>query len=200
VVQAALDAVERAVTEAVASGDVDAAADMVHRVMARAAESRDAVVGRMYAAAVGRMLTAPLLQGMAALLPRRPVRYHLYLDLIDRAGAAGAEAVMAQLGGAPSIAERRLYFDALRTLEAAVPALLALLGDARWHVARNAAELLGLLGAYEAEPHLAALLRHDDARVRRAAALALTRLGTASGQERVREQLQRGERQLGGRG
>jgi HEAT repeat protein len=53
-----------------------------------------------------------------------------------------------------------------------------MLGDARWYVARNAADLLGELNAVEAEGPLAELLKHDDERVRRAATNALAKLGT----------------------
>src|SRR5688500_4402193 len=55
-----------------------------------------------------------------------------------------------------------------------------MLGDARWHVVRDAAELLGEMKAAEAEGPLTPLLRHSDERVRRAAAHALVQIGTGT--------------------
>jgi HEAT repeat protein len=59
-----------------------------------------------------------------------------------------------------------------------VPALVRMLGDSRWFVVRNAADLLGELKATRAEDELVKLLRHTDDRVRRSATNALLRLGT----------------------
>jgi hypothetical protein len=56
---------------------------------------------------------------------------------------------------------------------AAVGPLAALADDARWHVQRNAAELLGMTRSAEAVPTLQALLRRREARVLRAAVAAL---------------------------
>ena len=53
-----------------------------------------------------------------------------------------------------------------------------MLGDSRWFVVRNAADLLGEMVATKAEEALIALLRHQDDRVRRSATNALLRLGT----------------------
>jgi HEAT repeat protein len=53
-----------------------------------------------------------------------------------------------------------------------------MLGDSRWFVVRNAADLLGEMVATKAEAQLVALLRHTDDRVRRSATNALLKLGT----------------------
>ena len=71
-----------------------------------------------------------------------------------------------------------------------VPTLIHMLGDARWFVARNAAELLGEMQAREAEPQLTELLRHSDDRVRRAATSALMRLGTSRAMQAIQDALQ----------
>jgi len=54
-----------------------------------------------------------------------------------------------------------------------------MLGDSRWYVVRNAAELLGELKVVEAEVELMRLLEHGDDRIRAAAANALARIGSA---------------------
>jgi HEAT repeat protein len=95
-----------------------------------------------------------------------------------RTGDAGAEALIEQLTAAQSLSERRVFFDALVRLKTGRPMLVHMLGDPRWYVARNAADLLGELGATDADQPLSDLLKHDDDRVRRAAAHALGKLGT----------------------
>ena len=71
-----------------------------------------------------------------------------------------------------------MLFDALVELKRGVPTLIYLLGDGRWYVVRNAAELLGEMRAAEAEQGLAWLLTHSDTRVRQSATAALAKLET----------------------
>jgi HEAT repeat protein len=56
-------------------------------------------------------------------------------------------------------------------------------------VVRNVAELIGDLGLEDAVPELGACLEHDDERVRKAAALALARIGTVNAAEPLRRAL-----------
>ena len=109
-----------------------------------------------------------------------------------RAGEDGADALIEQIAAISGQNERRVYFDALLQLQAGVPTLIHMLGDARWFVARNAAELLGEMQAREAEPQLTELLRHSDDRVRRAATSALMRLGTSRAMQAIQEALKDG--------
>jgi hypothetical protein len=74
----------------------------------------------------------------------------------------------------------------------AIPTLIHMLGDARWFVARNAAELLGEMQARESRAQLTELLRHTDDRVRRAATSALMRLGTTRAMNAIQEALKDG--------
>jgi HEAT repeat protein len=59
----------------------------------------------------------------------------------------------------------------------AVPVLIPYLIDNRWYVVRNAVAMLGEIRDQNSAQHLAALLKHDDLRVRREAMRALTRIG-----------------------
>jgi HEAT repeat protein len=124
------------------------------------------------------MAKPTLLRTVAQLLPRRREYQDEYMAVLTRTGEDGADALIEQLTNAQSLAERRVYFDSLLLLNAGIPALVHMLGDARWYVARNAADLLGEMQAAEAEGPLAELLKHDDDRVRRAAANALAKIGT----------------------
>ncbi|MCY7379513.1 MAG: HEAT repeat domain-containing protein [Gemmatimonadaceae bacterium] len=101
------------------------------------------------------------------------------IAILARAGEDGATALIEQLTAEAGPTERRLYLDALASVQAGVPTLVQMLGDPQWFVARNAANVLGEMKARDAEQALAALLHHDDERVRHAATVALMRLGTA---------------------
>lgn len=126
-----------------------------------------------------RRLEKPMLmQGIAKLLPRRREMREMLTRLLANAGEAGADALIDLLINAEHTAERRAYRTALSQCPAAVPALLHLLGDSRWYVVRNAAELLGELAPPDADIRLAELLNHREPRVRRAAAGSLSRFGT----------------------
>ncbi|HEX5831917.1 MAG TPA: HEAT repeat domain-containing protein, partial [Gemmatimonadaceae bacterium] len=77
-----------------------------------------------------------------------------------------------------SSVERRSYFNALVKLQAGVASLVHMLGDGRWYVVRNAADLLGEMGTTAADEALVAAMDHPDARVRRSIVLSLGKLAT----------------------
>jgi HEAT repeat protein len=159
-------------------GKQDTVGEVFYGVVRREAELPDSDQRRAYVMAVRRMAKPTLLRTVAQLLPRRREYQDEYMAVLTRTGEDGADALIEQLTNAQSLAERRVYFDSLLLLNAGIPALVHMLGDARWYVARNAADLLGEMQAAEAEGPLAELLKHDDDRVRRAAANALAKIGT----------------------
>lgn len=135
------------------------------------------------------LLTVSHLRLVATLLPRMPeLRDDLY-RVLGRAGEEGADAVIEHLAAAESSSDRRVYFNSLVRLQAGTPALMHMLGDPRWYVVRNAAELLGELDARGADEALERTLAHADERVRRAAATALGRLATARACHALRDAL-----------
>jgi len=134
-----------------------------------------------------RRLTKPtLLRAVATMLPRKRDRHDDYMMVLSRCGEDGADALIDQLTSAQSLSDRRIFFDALVKLNAGVPALIHMLGDARWYVARNAADLLGEMQAEEAQAPLSELLKHDDDRVRRAAITALAKLSSPKALDSLR--------------
>ena len=165
---------ETAAREGLTSTVADAFTGIVNREEAM----EDGDVRRAYVMAIRRMSKPILLRMVATLLPRHREKANEYLAVLTRTGEDGADALIEQLTAAQSMAERRIYFDALVQLKAGVSALVHMLGDARWYVARNAADLLGEMQATEAEQPLTELIKHDDDRVRRAATTALAKLGT----------------------
>jgi HEAT repeat protein len=108
------------------------------------------------------------------------------IAVLKRAGDAGATALLTRLRESDSMDVRRAAFDALSEIKSGVSQLRTMLSDARWDVVRNAACLLGLYAALDAEPELTAALSHDDARVRAAAVTALLQLDTPTARATVR--------------
>jgi HEAT repeat protein len=174
-----LDGVVAAIEQHAREPKALAVADLFYKVVKREQEKTDPDLRLAYAAAVRRLSKPTVLRAVASVLPKRKERAGDYLAVLARAGEEGAEALIEQLTAAQSLTDRRVYFSALVTLKAGGSTLTHMLGDARWYVARNAADLLGELNAVEAEGPLAELLKHDDERVRRAATNALAKLGTA---------------------
>jgi HEAT repeat protein len=155
--------------------------DLFHGIVVCERVVSDPDVKRSYVMAVRRMSKPTLLRAVATLAARNAERRSQYLDVLVRTGQDGADAVIEQLTQAQTAEDRRILFEILTQLKSAVPALVHMLGDARWFVTRNAADLLGELQAADAEGALAALLHHCDERVRRSATNALIRLGTETG-------------------
>ena len=156
-----------------------AAAEAMAKVVAREAACKDADLKRAYGSAIRRLCKPTSLRAVASVMPRRKERTEEFLAVLARAGDEGAEALIEQLMAAQSLSERRIYFDALVRLKVGAATLIHMLGDPRWYVARNSADLLGELNAMDADVPLSEVLKHEDDRVRRAAAHALGKLGTA---------------------
>ncbi len=153
-------------------------ADLMSKLIIREAAQTDPEMKLAYSSTIRRLSKPTTLRAVASVLPRRKDRIDEFVHVLMRTGDAGAEALIEQLTAAQSLSERRVFFDALVRLKTGRPMLVHMLGDPRWYVARNAADLLGELGATDADQPLSDLLKHDDDRVRRAAAHALGKLGT----------------------
>jgi len=187
-----LDELARAAETAARQGDVGLASEIFHRMVERERRVHDADVRRAFMLTIRRLSRSAVLRAVAQGLVRAPGQRDQQLAVLTRTGEDGADALIDQLVHAEERAERRVYFDALLELRAGVPTLLHMLGDARWFVARNAAALLGELGASEAEQPLSELLHHDDERVRHAATIALMRLGTSRSMPAIEQALHDG--------
>ena len=164
-------------------------AEAFYGVVQREAALAEADLKRAYVMAIRRLTKPTLLRSVAQMLPRKRERYEEYMMVLIRTGEDGADALIEQLTSAGSLTDRRIFFDALVTLNAGVPALIHMLGDARWYVARNAADLLGEMVAEEALGPLSELLKHDDDRVRRAAITALAKLTSPKAVDALRTAL-----------
>jgi HEAT repeat protein len=183
-----LDELAAQAEDAARTGKGAVVRDILHRIVHRERDVQDLEMKRAYVFTVKRLSTPPLLHAVIAELVNAPERRDDdVLAVLARTGEDGAEALIEQIGGAPSREERAVYFAALARLPAALPTLIHLLGDPRWHVARNAATLLGDMQAADAERPLGTLLNHDDERVRHAAIGSLMRLGTLKSMQTIQE-------------
>ncbi|MFN2397068.1 MAG: HEAT repeat domain-containing protein [Gemmatimonadaceae bacterium] len=184
-----LDALVHLANDSARKDRCDIVAEVIHGIVLREAALTDRTARRPYALAVRRLSTPGLLKCVTALMPRRRENYDEYMSVILRTEDAGAEAMVEALSAAPSIADRRMYFDAFLKLRTGVRTLTYMLGDDRWYVVRNAANLLGEIRAPEAEQALTRALDHEDDRARAAVAGALARLGTSSAAKALRSAL-----------
>ncbi len=99
--------------------------------------------------------------------------------LLRKSGEQGARRLGERLAEENEAKRRKILAQALTAFgRKAFATLDRLLRDERWYVVRNAATILGEIRDPETAGHLAALLGHEDERVRREAIRALTRLGT----------------------
>ena len=176
-----VDGVANAAEAALREGDSETLAIAMAGLVKREAAAADPNLRRAYGMGVRRLAKKPMLAAVAPLLTSQREMYEELFAIFARTGDDGAEALIEQLNAAQSLAERRVYFDSLRKLNAGVQVLIHMLGDSRWYVVRNAADLLGEMSANDAESKLSELLQHDDDRVRKAAVSALSKMtGTAA--------------------
>jgi HEAT repeat protein len=156
---------------------IDIVADVFYGLVKREGGIEDKMSKRQYALAIRRLCVPRVLKCIVELLPRRRENYEQYMAIFMRAEEDGVEALVEALISAPSITDRRIYYDSLLRLRTGVRTLVHMLGDPRWFVVRNAIELLGEMRVAEADAELEKMLEHRDDRVRTAAATALAKLG-----------------------
>ncbi len=129
-----------------------------------------------------RALAKPLLLRQVAVMRHRkaddPTVARQAQAVLYRFGTDGAEALIDEYVSVPTAEARAICLDALRKIRRTHDALFALVRDTRDLVVRQAAGLLGELGDPRGEQMLIELIRHPDARARRAAVAALTRFET----------------------
>lgn len=184
-----LDALVKLATESASLSRVDIVSDVLHGLVTREADATDRAKRRVLGMAIRRLTKPAILECVTRLLPRRRENEDQYMTILRRVGDDGVEALVDSLISAPSIADRRAYFDALLKLKSGLRTLVYMLGDERWYVVRNAVELLGEMRFAEAAPQVTRLLEHPNDRVRTAASAALAKFDTIEGAKGVRAAL-----------
>ncbi len=138
--------------------------------------------------AIRRLARPVLLRQVAVLRHRRgadPVASGRLQQVLYRFGTDGAEAVVDEYLSASTPEARAICLETLRGLRRTYDALLALSRDTRDLVVRQAAAILGELRDERGEAILVELLRHPDARSRRAAVAALGMFESESATEAI---------------
>jgi HEAT repeat protein len=172
-----LDTLVKLAADSSGKDRIDIVADVFYGLVKREPDIEDKMAKRQYALAIRRLCVPRVLKCIVELLPRRRENYEPYMAIFMRAEEDGVEALVEALISAPSITDRRIYYDSLLRLRTGVRTLVHMLGDPRWFVVRNAIELLGEMRVAEADVELEKMLEHRDDRVRTAAASALAKLG-----------------------
>jgi len=172
-----LETLVKLATDASGKDRIDIVADVFYGLVKREGDIEDKMAKRQYALAIRRLCVPRVLKCIVELLPRRRENYEQYMAIFTRSEEDGVEALVEALISAPSITDRRVYYDSLLRLHTGVRTLMHMLGDPRWFVVRNAIELLGEMRVAEADVELEKMLEHRDDRVRTAAASALAKLG-----------------------
>ena len=164
--------------QAVRGEEHELVAEAMVGLLSRQGDPRGGAVVAQSTAALRRLTTPASLRVLVQAAAKPQARLEGIQAVLAHAREAGASALIAEVNVARSLAERRRYFEMLLKLPVAVTVLARMLASPQWHIARNAADLLGQLHATEAESALVGALQHQDERVRRVAAHALAGLGT----------------------
>lgn len=172
-----LDTLVKLAADSSGKDRIDIVADVFYGLVKREGGIEEKLSKRQYALGIRRLCVPRVLKCIVELLPRRRENYEQYMAIFMRAEEDGVEALVEALISAPSITDRRIYYDSLLRLRTGVRTLVHMLGDPRWFVVRNAIELLGEMRVAEADEELEKMLEHRDDRVRTAAATALAKLG-----------------------
>jgi hypothetical protein len=143
---------------------------------------------RPFNLALKRILPRRSLEETARLLSDKSTKADA-LTVLGRMGEAATDVLLDLLVLAPTVDERRGYFDALVHSRRGSEQVVRMLDHHEWFVVRNIAELCGELKLENAIPELAKLLNHTEERVRKAAVVALAKIGTSATVEPLRQAL-----------
>ena len=185
----------RAIAKAFRSGEVEIAAQALAAVVSLEPGAPDGTPRSSYVITVRRALTREVLLQLA----RRSTDARLgplVTAVLHRGGGDAVEILLGLLAAAETIRERKAFLTVLRGMRSGTDRALDMLYHDQWFVVRNVVELVGDLRMEEAVPRLAELLGHQDARVGRAAAAALAKVGSVATVEPLRRVLRKGAPEL----
>lgn len=148
-----------------------------------------------YAIVLRRMLTREVLAQVAQFVADARLGPEA-TKVMQRGRSDAAEVLLGLLATAETMKERKAYMTALREMPDGLSHIVHMLEHTQWFVVRNVADLMGEQRVEEAVPDLGRCLTHSDPRVRRAAAVALAKIGSAATVEPLRRVLKEGDREL----
>jgi HEAT repeat protein len=119
------------------------------------------------------------------------------LAVLTAAGPRAVGLIVEKMGAIDILAQRKILSTLLVCLgESAVPAILKMMGDNRWHVVRNLTAILGDIGTREAIPELQKCLLHSDIRVCKEAVRSLAKIGGRVAESAIIEVLRGNDTEL----
>jgi len=180
---------------ALANDQVELAAQALAAVVGLEPGAPEGTPRSSYVICLNRALTRDALAQMAPLSIDARLA-PIATAVLQRGGGDAVELLLGLLATAQTIRERKAYMTVLRGMRAGTERAIAMLDSPEWFVARNVAELVGELRMEEAVAPLAGLLGHADGRVRRAAAVALSKIGSVATVEPLRRALRDGTPEL----
>ncbi len=189
-----LTALGKQIERALVSQEIEPAVHALAAVVAWEPESPEGSVRNAYGIVLRRTLTRDALQQLARHVG--DPRLGTELAKVVPRGHDAVEVLLDLLTGAETIKQRKAYMTVLRTIPEGFDGVVHMLEDGRWFVVRNVAELMGEHRIAEAVPDLEKCLAHGDPRVRRAAAIALAKIGTPATVEPLRRLLKSGDPEL----
>ena len=163
-------------------------------VQNEAAEDRDPFRAR-YGVALQRVLDEVVLEPFLPFLVDEVFATDV-ATIMRRAGATGTRLLLKYLVDADTFAERRAFMEALVQIDTGKDIVVRVLDHHEWYVVRNIAEVVGDLRVTEGVPGLGRAVKHPDVRVRRAAAIALAKIGAADGVRFLNEALRDSDREV----
>jgi hypothetical protein len=190
-----LTALEREIQRALANNQIEPAVHALAAVVSWEPQASEETARSAYAITMQRTLTVATLTQLAAHVGDRWLGAEV-MKIMQRGRIDAVEVLLGLLTTSESIRERKQYMTVLRTIPEGFSQVVHMLTDGRWFVVRNVAELMGEHRIAEAVPDLARCLGHADARVRRAAAIALAKIGTPATVEPLRRVLKEGDSEM----
>jgi HEAT repeat protein len=178
------------IAAALENGKSDEAVSIMQGIARRAARTTDPQTKKIIGQSIRRMFTSALLDAIVRQLPGAGDRLSDFAVLLSHGGDAAVERLADRLTESEVAKERRAIFNVLVQLKSGVPLFIHMLGDQRWFVVRNAADLLAQMAAPEAELPLLTALDSADVRARRSVVTALARYASPRAQGSVRRALQ----------
>lgn len=175
---------------AVEKGGIDEAAAVVFALQQRAQAEQDPAIQAQVSAALRRAASRPLAQAVMGRLAVDVSRLKEYTAVLTSVGDWIIDPLTSRLADSENAKERRAVFSVLTHFTSAIPVFVHMLGDRRWYVVRNAADLLAHFDVPDADLPLIDALGNSDPRARRAVVAALSRIPSKRAQSSVRRALQ----------
>jgi len=193
---ARLTRLSRQVQDAFSQDRVAEAIDAVSTLVDLEAKAPDPRVRGHYAVSFGLVLTRTSLE-KAAIHLLEPRRQDRVATVLRRSPELAAELLVTLLTDAHTLGERIRYFAVLRDLPRGTDRLLALISTRTdWQATRNLVEVAGEARVDAAVPYLARFLEDHDERLRRAALVAMAKIGSTATTEPLRDVLKAGTPEL----